>query len=221
MELLGELRHVLGKKTKSLRETGVIPAELYGHGTENLHLGVKRSAFLKVLREAGESSIVNLAVEGKKYPVMIHDVVRDPVSDEIIAIDFYKVRMDERIKVKVQLHFVGEAPAVKDKGGVLMKAVHELEVEALPAKLPHAIEVDLKTIADIGASIRAKDLSLGEGVKVLVNPETVIATVTERRAEVEEVKPEISVDDVKVETEEKKAEREKKKEGAEAGAAGA
>ncbi len=212
MELAVQKREKFGKEVKALRREGFIPAELYGHGLENLHLSVPVKDFQKLFKQAGESTLITIAVGGDMRPAMIHDVSRDPITDEITSIDFYQVRLDEKIKVKVPLSFAGDSSAVKEKGGLLVKSMHEIEVEALPGSIPHSIEVDLTIIKDIGESVRVGDLKFPSGVKTHVVAETVVATVTEKPKEEEVVAAlEASVESVKVETEEKKAERAAKK----------
>jgi len=193
-----------------LRESGFIPAEFYARGVDNMHLSVPVKEFNKIFKEAGESTIVKLIVDGKKINVLIHDVQKNPLNDTISHIDFYGVRMDEKIRVHIPLSFIGESPAIKE-GGVLIKAIHELEVEALPADLPHHIEIDLMKLANIGDSISVKDINLRKGVRVLVDDEIVVATVVEPKVEEEVVVGPTSVEDVKVESEEKKEAREKEK----------
>ncbi len=211
MELQVKKREIIGKKVEKLREAGMIPAELYGHDSENVHLSVPAKEFMKLFKEAGESTIINLDLGNEKLPVLIHDLQKNPLTDEISHIDFYQVRMDEEITASVPLEFVGEAPAVKEKGGILIKAVQEIEIEALPADLPHKIEVDLIGLSDIGRSIHVKDLKIGEKVKALIDAETVVATVTEPAKEEVEEKP-ISVEEVEVEGEKEKEEKEEKEE---------
>lgn len=208
MELTVQKREILGNKVEALRQQGLIPAELYGHGIENIHLSVPAKEFSKLFKKVGESTIINLDLENKKLPVLIHDVSVDHLTDQIIHIDFYQVRMDEKITASVPLEFVGEAPAVKEKGGILIKAVQELEVEAFPADLPHNIEVDLNELSDIGMSIRVKELKIDKKVKVLISQETVVVTVAEPVKE-EIVEKPITVEEVKVEGEEKKEKEEK------------
>jgi len=208
MELIVQKREIFGKKVKALRKQGLIPAELYGHGLENIHLSVPAKDFSKLFKEAGESTIINLNLENKKLPVLIHEVSVDPLSDQIIHIDFYQVKMDEKITTSVPLEFIGEAPAVREKEGILVKAMQEVEVEALPADLPARIEVNLDELSEIGMSIYVKDLKVAKGVEILVEPETVVATVTEPVKEEVEEKP-ITVEEVKVEAEEKKEEEQK------------
>ena len=107
-------RDTFGKKTSALRRQGFIPAELYGHGLKNVHLAVAQKDFQRTFVQAGENALVELTVGGAKHAVMICDVSRDPVSDEVMSVDFYQERLDERVKVKVPVHFAGEAPAVKE-----------------------------------------------------------------------------------------------------------
>jgi len=209
MELQVQKREIFGKKVNSLRRENLIPAELYGHGLENIHLSVPAKEFSKLFKEAGESTIINLDLENKKLPVLINDVSIDSLSDKIIHIDFYQVRMDEKITTSVPLEFTGVSAAVKEKEGILVRAVQEIEVEALPADLPHNIEVDISQLSDIGMSIHVKDLEIDKNVKILADPETVVATVTEPAKE-EVVEKPITVEEVKVEGEEKKEEGEEK-----------
>ena len=209
-------REILGKKVKALRSEGLIPAELYGRDLKNIHLEVLEKDFAKVYREAGESSVIKLKIsagggsekEGKDINVMIHDISKNPLTDEFLHVDFYQVKMDEKITASIPVKFIGEAQAVKEKNGVLVKAIQEIEIEALPGDLPQHIDVDISVLIDIGSSIYVKDINIGKNAKILVDPENVVATVTEQAKE-EVVEAPISVEDVKVEGEEKKAEEAK------------
>ena len=206
MELTATKREQFGKATKALRAQGFLPAELYGHGVANAHLSISAKDFKKVFKAAGESTMIELLVEGTKRPVMIHEVITDPVSDEITGIDFYQVRLDEKLKLKVPLVFMGEAPGVKEKQGILVKALSEIEVEALPQAIPHSITVNIFKLIDIGSSIHVKDLAIPKDVKVFADAEFVIATITARMTEEEEAKLAATADvsTIKTEGEEKK-----------------
>lgn len=211
MELSAKVRTKLGRAVKALRKDGLIPAELYGHGIKNEHLEVSLKDLRKVLRHAGETSIIDLMVEGKKHPVFIHEVMRDPVSDVIVTADFYQVRLDEKIKIKVPLVFIGEAPGVKEKGGILVRSLSELEVEGMPLDIPHNIEVNISGMADVGATISVGELKVPATVRVMVNADFVVATVTARMTEEQEAAlaaKGADVAEVKTEGEEKKAEKE-------------
>ncbi len=197
-----------------LRRKGFIPAELYGRGIKNTHLSISSKEFAKVFKEAGENTVVQIVVGDERRPALVQEVGRNYLTNEIDRIDFYQVRMDEKITAKIPLEFIGIAPGVRDKGGILNKGVAEIEVEALPGDLPHRLTVDVSSLDDVNKSLRVKDISVPKGVKVLVDMETAVATVTPPMAEeVKEVAP-VAPDlaQVKVETEEKKAERAKGKE---------
>jgi large subunit ribosomal protein L25 len=215
MELSVQKRDTLGRGVRSLRAQGLVPAELYGRGLENLHVSIPKKEFKKVFKEAGENTVVTVVLDGKKHPVLIQAVSYDPITDEIQNVDLYQVRMDEKLKVGVPVEFVGIAPAVKEKNGLLVKSLQELEIEALPGDIPHDIQVDLSGLMDIGQSIYVKDLSVPARVRVLVGPDTVVATVTAKVTEEEELAMQqaagAGVEAVKVESEEKKAEREAEK----------
>ncbi len=210
MDLAVEQRDKFGKMLKILRQQGMIPAELYGRGIANVHLSIKRKDFERVFREAGESTVINLVLGNEGRPAIVYNIQRDYFTGEIIHIDFYQVRMDEKIRAHVLLEFIGEAPAVKEKGGILNKTLSEIEVEALPADLPHRLEVKLDGLAELNESIYAKDIQLPKGVKILVEPETVLVTVTPPLEEEKPAAP-VEVSEVKVEAEEKTAERAKEK----------
>lgn len=210
MNLAVEQRETFGKATNILRRAGKVPAELYGRGVANLHLAVSRKDLEKAFRAAGESSVVTVRIGSESRPVLINDVSRDPVTDEIRSVDFYQVALDQTIRVKVALAFAGEAPAVKNFGGVLVKALQELEVEAFPMNIPSGIQVPLGNLTEIGTSIHVDALAVPAGVKILADPKAVVATVTAQVTEEEEISAAAAVpgvEAVKVETEEKKTER--------------
>jgi large subunit ribosomal protein L25 len=206
MELKAKTREIFGKKANEMRNQGLIPAELYGHGVSNRHLSLSAKDFSKVYKEAGESVVVNLDLDGEKLPVLIHEVSSDPVKNHVLHVDFYQVNMKEKTTTSVPLEFIGVSPAVKEKKGVLVKAMQEMEVEALPANLPSKIEVDISAINEIGESIYVKDLKAIDGVEFLAEGESVVATVSEQAKEEEIPSGPESVEEVKVEGEDKKPE---------------
>ncbi|MEK7110364.1 MAG: 50S ribosomal protein L25 [Patescibacteria group bacterium] len=211
IELQATKREAMGGAVGMLREEGLLPAELYGRGISNIHLSISAKDFNRVLKAAGETTIVEVVIGAEKHPVLIHDIQRDRIEGTPVHVDFYQVRLDEKIKAHIPLEFTGEAPAVKALGGVLNKSMSEIEVEALPANLPHGLKIDLSVLAELNQSIYVKDVVVPAGVKILVDPESVLVTVTEMMAEeVAPVAP-VAIEDVKVESEEKKAEREKEK----------
>lgn len=213
MDLAVQKREKLGKGVKALREKGLVPAELYGRGVENRHIAVPAKDLKKTLKIAGSNTVVQIILDAKNYPTLLHDVQYHPVTDDIVSADFYQIKMDEKIKVRVPVEFFGVAPAVKDQGGVLVKAMQEIEIEALPVNLPPTLKADLSRLTAIGSSIYIKDMEIPADVKVFVGPDTVIATATAQVTEEKEavVAAAVDVTAIKSETEEKKAEREAKK----------
>jgi len=209
LELTAQAREITGKKVRQLRNTGEIPAVLYGHNIKPLNLSVSSRDFDKIFGEAGETSLVSLALGGKKHNVLIHDFERDPLSGDVLHVDFYEVKMDEKIKTKVQLKFIGESAAVKSEGGILIHALSEVEVEALPQDLPKEILADISVLAAFGDKIKISDLKVSSGVKILAQEEEIVATVTPPRSDKEladlEEKPQEEVGEIKVVGEEKKA----------------
>ncbi len=223
LELKSKKRTLLGKKVKSLRREGILPAVVYGgkEGSVPIELGLQE--FSKIFKTAGETTLVKLFIGKEAKNVLIHDISRDPVTEEINHVDFYEVKMDEKITAKVPLIFIGDAPAVIDLDGVLVKAMQELEVRALPSNLPHQIEIDISQLKTFDDNILVKDIKLPKNVEILENLETSVAVVTPPRseAEIEALKGEVEekVGEVKVEAEEKAKAKEREGEASEGKAA--
>ncbi len=183
MELKATTRTVLGKKVKNLRSEGVLPAEMFGHDVPNLHLSVIEKEFVKLYRAAGENTIIDLVTDdGKKNPALILNVSRDPLTQKILSIDLYRVRMDEKIKTKVPITFTGDAPATKD-GFIVVKVTNEIEIEALPKNIPNRFTVSLAKLTSLGQAVHVSDLEAPKDVRILSNPTTVVVTINERAKE--------------------------------------
>jgi large subunit ribosomal protein L25 len=185
IEINAKIRKTLGKKVKTLRKEGIIPAVLYGTKVKSTPLEIDYNEFEKVYKEAGESTIVKLKVEKADKNVLIYDVSKDPVTDKFTHIDFYAVRMDKLITTEVPLVFEGESLVVETEDGVLVKNITEVEVEALPTDLPREIKVDISTLRTFDDLIHIKDLKVSEGVKILAEPEEMIVSVIPPRSEEE------------------------------------
>jgi len=187
LELKAQLREEAGNKLKSLREEGFIPAVVYGSGHKPISVKVNYEEFRKIFDQSGESTLVKLKIGNETKNVLMHEISKDPVTSRFTHVDFYQVKMDKIIKAEVPLLFEGEAPAVKNMEGVLVKTINHLEVEALPKDLPHEIKVDISALDAFDKHIRVKDLILPQGVKIDLDPEEVIVSVIPPRVE-EEIK---------------------------------
>lgn len=209
-KLSAKTRKETGKKTSVLKNSGRIPAVIYGHKVENVLLDVDYKEFQKVLREAGESSLIELDIEGdkEKRPVLVHDLQRDPVTDKLIHIDFLQTSLTEEVEVKVTLVFEGTSLAVKDLGGTLVKNISELDVKALPQNLPHEIRVSIDSLNTFEDHVLVKDLNIPKDVKVLAEPDEIVLSVSQPENVEEELAEELEekVEDVEKVEKEKKVE---------------
>lgn len=173
------------KNPDGFREGDLVPSVFYGAKTDSTPVSVALGDFLHIWREAGESSIISLKLGSDEKDVLIHEVQVHPLTGKPIHVDFYVVEAGQTVQVDIPLEFIGEAPA-EDKGGVVVKVLHELEVEAEPKKLPHSIEVDLSGLENIGDQITVGDIKLPEGVTPLLDLEDIVISVQEAREEEEE-----------------------------------
>ncbi len=193
------------KDNEKLKKDGFIPAVFYGKKEESTMISVPLNDFLKVWKEAGESSVITLEGEAGKKDALIKDVDFDPVTNIPRHADFYVFEEGHKLEVSVPLEFVGVSPAVKELGGILVKVLHELQIEAMPKDLPHEIEVDISRIVDFDSQIIAQDIKLPEGVSLVEDPEEVVALFSEAKEEEEEEQP-ADISEIEVEKKGKKEE---------------
>ncbi|MBV9349806.1 MAG: 50S ribosomal protein L25 [Patescibacteria group bacterium] len=189
MELTATKRLTSGKSAQKLREEGRMPGVMYGPKQAAVAIEMSLKEFTKTLEQAGESTIVELVVDGEGHTVLIHDIDRDPVTDTPRHADFYAIVKGQKVQVAVPIEFTGIAPAVKELSANLIKSLHEIEVEAEATNLPHEIEVDVSGLDQLDKQILAGDLQLPPGVILITGPEEVVATVI---AAVEEKEEEVA-----------------------------
>ena len=186
LTLEAKKRSETGKAVTALRTDGRMPAVVYGPKQAATAIEVSLKEFSKTYAEAGESTVVELSIDGEKHPVLIHEVDHDPVTDAPRHADFYAIVKGQKVEVDVPLEFIGVSPAVKELNGNLVKTLHELTVEADPMNLPHEIEVDISGIVALDAPIYAKDIALPAGVVLVTGADEVVVTVIEAEEEVVE-----------------------------------
>lgn len=179
---------------QALRRSGNVPAVLYGPGLDNQAIEVDQKTFLKLFKEAGQTSLVNLTIESSskdktkaqnEHTVLIREVQFHPLRNNALHIDFFQVDMKKSIRTNVPLTFTGESPAVKDMGGVFIRSHDTVDLEALPKDLPHDIEVDISILDNFEKIIHIKDLILPDDVKLYHEQDDVIALVQPPRTEEE------------------------------------
>jgi len=182
-KLNASVRTVTGKKVKTLRKQGIMPSSIYGHGFEPISIQINDKEMEAIFSHTGESGLVDLILDGQTLPVLFRNPQYHPVMGTLCHIDCYKVNLKEKITTFVPLEFVGESDAVK-AGNVLVEAVNEVEVEALPADLPEKIEVDISKLVNIDSEITIADLIFDKSKVEIKNEVTqVVVKVEEPRAE--------------------------------------
>lgn len=191
IELTCKTREVLGKKVAALRRQGITPVHLFGHGIDSLTLECDSVQLQRVLAESGGTRLIDLKVGKAKQPkkVLVREVQRNPIRGDLLHVDFYQVRMEEKVRLEIPIVLVGEAPALKQKGNVLAHELTSLNIECLPDAIPNRIEVDLSPLAEEGDAIHVKDITVAAGITVIDHPDQLVARVSVPRVK-EEVKVE-------------------------------
>lgn len=191
-------REAAGKNLNSSRKSGLIPTVLYGHDVAPKMFWVNAIEFGKIFHATGESTIFSLVVgKAPALNVLVHDVQLDPLSNRVSHVDFYQVDMDEELETDIPLKFIGEAPAVREMGGILVKTLEMVEIRCLPKNLPHSIQVDISSLVTFDDQIKVSDLALGETIEVMTEADTVLALVEAPRTDADmaalDVKAEMDV----------------------------
>lgn len=206
LEIEASKREVAGKKVRFLRRAGMTPAALYGHGIESVPIQVDTKLLEQSLAKAGKTDLIALKIDNSKAPsnVLVREVQRTPITRELLHVNFYQVRMTEKIKAEVPLVLHGEAPALKVKGNMILHLLDSLLIEALPGDLPHSLEVDLSILEETDQAIYVKDIPLNAKIALLSDPEQMVVKVAgTAKAEVEEVEveKEVAVEEPQAEAE--------------------
>lgn len=179
-------REVLGKKVKSLRNEGLIPAVLYGRKSDPVSLTLNRKEFLHVNKIASEATLIDIQIPGSEnIKALIRQIQRHPVSDEIIHVDLYQVDMTQEIETEIPFEFEGTSAAVEELEGNLITNKDSIKVKCLPNKLVSEIKVDISKLKTFEDLIHISDIIVPEGIVVLDDREEVVAQVTPPRSEEE------------------------------------
>lgn len=184
---------------ENIRKTGKIPAVFYGPKEASTAISLDAKEFGKVWKKAGQSSVIILKEGSNEHEVLIHDIDVHPLSGEARHADFYVIEKGKKIEVSVPLEFTGVSPAVKDKGGILVKVHREIEIEAAPRDLPHQLSIDISKLVEFTDVIHAKEIKLPNGVELKINPDEVVASIAEPKEEVEEAPTAIDMSAIEVE----------------------
>jgi len=178
-------REILGKRVKHLRRQGITPVHLFGHSIKSLALQCDTGELERVLAQAGQTGLISLKLDEEKKPrtVVVREFDRDWRRGKLLHVDFYQVKMEEKIRLEVPVVLVGEAPALKFKDNMLEHELDTLTIECFPAKIPASLEVDISALTEPGQAIRVKDVALDENITVLNDPELVVVKIILRPVE--------------------------------------
>lgn len=178
-KLTVEKRKIVGKKVKKLRKEGFLPANLYGKGIKSLSVQVPYKEFEKIYKEAHETGILDVAVDGEIRPSLIHNVQQDYYNHKLLHVDFFQVDLKEKVKTMVKVVAVGIPKAVSEKLGLLLQPLSEVEIEALPTDLPDKIELNVKGLDAVNAQITVGEIKTPTGVTILTSPTQVVVKIGE------------------------------------------
>lgn len=190
--LTSSKRKVVGRKVKSIRKEGLVPANVFGKKIKSLAISVKSQEFRKIFSKAGATGIIYLDISEEKdpRPVLVSAIQKHPLKGTLLHVDFRQVDLSEKVKAEVPIRIIGESPAVKDKNGVLVSVLSQVMVEALPADLPEFLEISIQGLVEIGQSVHVKDIKIDKTkVKIEEEEDETVAIVQEPRVEEVEVKP--------------------------------
>lgn len=181
-------RTVLGKQVKHLRRDGILPANVFGHQQESQAIQVDAHEMERALKTHGPTQLYKLVIapDGHEDTVIVRHITRQPASNVIQHIDFFHVQMTEPMRAKVPIRLVGEAPAVRLHDGVLIQSLDYAEVEALPADLPDALELDVSDMSDLNTSRHASALKPPRNVTLLTPEDEIVLSIQAPRVVVEE-----------------------------------
>lgn len=178
-------RSVTGKQVRALRRQGLLPAVIYGRHLQPINIALDAHQANQIFPHLSASHLIAVDVEGERHMALVREKQHHPVTERLLHVDFQAVSMTEKLRTTVPLEFVGEAPAAKNYGGVVLPSKEEVEVECLPKDLPPLIEVNLEGLAEIGEALYVRDLALPPGVTVLDDPDEVVVVVTAPISEAE------------------------------------
>jgi large subunit ribosomal protein L25 len=181
--LKAENRKVVGKQVKALRREGLLPAILYGHHIQPMVISLNHHEASHILPRVSSSQLIHLEVGGERYPVLVREKQRHPITGSLLHIDFQAVSMTEKLRAMVRIELTGDAPAVKNYNGVLVTGQEEIEVECLPGNLINRIVVDISSLTEIGNAIHVRDLPVPSTLEVLTEADELVVLVTAQAAE--------------------------------------
>lgn len=186
LKLSAHVREITGKKSRTLRKDGALPAVLYGHQSNATPIALDAKEFQTIYLRAGKTHLVDLAVDGgRAVKVLVREVQTHPRRLGPVHVDLYRVNLREKLHAEVPIVITGESPAVKRGDGDLMIALHSVRIESLPSDIPESIEVDVSGLEELDAAIRLSELAMPENVTLMTDPEELVVKVAAKKVAME------------------------------------
>jgi large subunit ribosomal protein L25 len=186
LDITVDARTASRKKTKGLRNAGIVPGVLFGKKAGSIPVQMDAKAFEALYREAGRTTIIKVSVDGgTSTSAVIKSVQRNPLTGRAIHVDFFAPDLTQEMQADVPITFSGTAPGVEASGGSLFTSLDHIKVKALPADMPHEFTVDVSPLIDLDAAILVRDLLSDDNVTILNDPDELVAKVMPPRVEIE------------------------------------
>ena len=182
-----EPRTLFGKKLGALRRAGITPIHVYGKGAESLSLQVGTPSLVHTLAQVGYTTPMTVRVSGDEHFVMVREVQRHPVTERVLHVDLIQVSRTERMTADIPVAVVGEAPAARQQGVMVVQDLHTIQVEALPMDLPSSFTVDVSSLIDVDMGIYVRDVELPPAVSLVSDLDAPVIRVVMARVVEEEV----------------------------------
>jgi large subunit ribosomal protein L25 len=175
--LVAQPRTITGKKVRTLRKQGLVPATIYGPNVDPVSIQFVYREVEVALLHAGGTHIIDIEVDGRIYPVLARDVQRSALLRQIQHVDFMAIDMSSTIQVDVPISIEGESPAVASRAGILITGPSVLTIEVMPSEILNSIVIDISALKSVGDEIMVRDLDLGAKVRIVNDPDEMLARV--------------------------------------------
>lgn len=187
VNLSSQTRAIFGRKVKALRKKGIIPANVFGKKIDSQSVQLNALDFKKAFDTAGETGLINLTVDdSKSHPVLVSAVQVHPVTNQVIHVDFHQVDLKEKVTATVPIELIGEAPAVKELGAIMVNPISEVSIQALPSDIPNRFELDISSLTELGSMLTVGDIKIDSSkVTIETSPEEPVVLIQEVKAEAE------------------------------------
>jgi large subunit ribosomal protein L25 len=186
LTLHAQQRSIIGKAVDGLRRQRKIPAVVYGHNIPSMSVEIDAGLFDAMYKKAGSTSLIDVVInDAAPVKALIHAIQRHPTTGRVLHADLYQVQMTEKLEASIELNFIGESPAVKEQGGIFIRALDAVKVSCLPSDLVSSIDVDMGLLKTFEDRLHVGDLVVPAGITILDKPEEVVASVTPPRSEAE------------------------------------